>query len=90
VRKATPAAVGCVVMLGVLAGLYAFGPKSTKSYGQTVSILCIDGRMANFVWEPAPVGFCENKPSGTYRPRSEIIRRTTAWERIKLSVVGSR
>jgi hypothetical protein len=63
VRKATPAAVRCVVMLGVLAGLYAFGPKSTKSYGQTVSILCIDGRMANFVWEPAPVASAKTSPA---------------------------
>jgi len=89
-RKTTAAAVGFVVLLAVVAGLYASGPKYVRSDAQTVSILCLDGRIANFVWEPAPVGFCESKRDGTYRLRSEFIRRTTAWERIKLSVVGSR
>jgi hypothetical protein len=88
-RRATAGVVGCVVLLAVLAGLYASGPEYVKSHGRTVSILCLDGRMANFVWEPAPVGYCEHRRNGTYRPRSEFIRRTTAWERIKLSVVGS-
>jgi hypothetical protein len=88
-RKTTAAAVGFVVLLAVVAGLYASGPKYVRSYGQTVSILCLDGRMANFVWEPAPVGFCESKRNGTYRPRGELIRRTTVWERIKWSFIGS-
>lgn len=83
-REATAALVACVVLL--LAGLYAYGPGHVKSNGQAVSILCIDGRIANFVWKPAPVGFCENKRNGTYRLRGEFIRHTTVWERIKLSV----
>jgi hypothetical protein len=84
----TAAALGSVVLL-VLAGLYVSGPKFVKSDDQTVSILCIDGRMTNFVWEPAPTGFCQDKRNGTYRTRGEFIRRTTWWERIKLSLVGS-
>jgi hypothetical protein len=89
VRKTTAAALGCVVLL-VLAGLYVSGPKYVKSDDQTVSILCIDGRMTNFVWEPAPAGFCQDKRNGTYRTTGgEFIRRTTWWERIKLSVVGA-
>ena len=88
-RTATAAAAGVVAVLGVVAGLYVSGPKYVRSYGPTVPILCLDGRMANFVWEPAPAGFCENKRNGTYRTRSEFIRHTTAWERIKSSVVGS-
>jgi hypothetical protein len=88
--KATAAAVGVLVLLVVAAGLYASGPNYVKSYGKAVSILCLEGRMANFVWEPAPVGFCESKRDGTYRARSELRRRTTVWERIRLAVTASR
>jgi hypothetical protein len=89
-RKATAAAVGFLVLLVVAVGLYASGPKYVKSDGKTVSILCLDGRMANFVWEPAPADFCESKRDGTYRTRSELRRHTTLWERIRLAVTASR
>jgi hypothetical protein len=88
--KPTAAAVGVLVLLLVGGGLYASGPKYVKSHGKTVSILCLDGRMANFVWEPAPVGFCESKRDGTYRARGELRRQTTVWERIRLAVTASR
>jgi hypothetical protein len=89
-RKTIAIAVGLVVLLGLVAGLYASGPKYlVKTHAQTVSILCLDGRMANFVWAPAPVGFCQAKRDGTYRPGVEFIRRTSAWERIYYAVVGS-
>jgi hypothetical protein len=88
-RKVTAATVKIVVLVAFVAGMYVSGPEYVKFSGQTVSILCLDGRMANFVWEPAPVGFCENKRNGTYQARGEFIRRTTMWERLKLSIVGS-
>jgi hypothetical protein len=89
--KVTAVVVGLVIVLAVMAGLYAFGPKYVlKSHAQTVSILCIDGRMANFVWEPAPLGFCRDKRDGTYPLRVKFIRRTAAWERIYYAVVGSK
>jgi hypothetical protein len=54
-----------------------------------VSIFCLDGRMANFVWAPAPVGFCRDKRDGTYPFLTKFIRRAAAWERIYYAVVGS-
>jgi hypothetical protein len=90
-RKTTAVAVGLGVLLAVMAGLYASGPKYLlKSHAQTVSILCIDGRMANIVWKPAPVDFCRDKRDGIYPLRTKFIRHAAAWERIYYAVVGSK
>jgi hypothetical protein len=88
-RRAAATVLVLLTLLAVVVALYASGPEHIAKHGQPVSILCLDGRMANFVWEPAPLGFCEAKRNGTYRPRSEIVVRTSTWERIYHAVVGS-
>ena len=89
VKRGLPAVIGFLAVLGVSAGLYASGPEYIVKSGGRVSVLCIDGRVANFVLTPAPLGFCVDKHNGTYRPRAELVRHTAAWERLYYAVVGT-
>jgi hypothetical protein len=88
-RRTAPAVIGFLAVLGVAAALYASGPEYIVKSGGRVSVICIEGRVANFVWVPAPRGFCVDKRNGTYRPRAELVRHTAPWERLYYAVVGT-
>jgi hypothetical protein len=79
--KAIVALVVVVVVVAIVAGLYAAGPK--------YKVYCDPGHTLEHSSTPfRSIDFCQSKYGG--KTRGTRIRRTSAWERVWYSIVGSK